>query len=172
MKLLKNKKAQEGAFTAEDTIKTGIIGIGVIALAVVIFALVTGISTISFAKVPEDIELRLIIDRFIMSPDCFAYQDPVSGRVYPGIIGKDRLDSGKCFNAAGDVPYAFKLSVYYTNKPLSIIFLEQQPIFTPLKTNNWDDEVQITPGVTRPVLVKEGNSLRWATILIERQNIK
>ena len=38
------------------------------------------------AHFPEELKGESIAMRFIQNPDCFAYQDPISERVYEGVI--------------------------------------------------------------------------------------
>ena len=72
--------------------------IGVIA---VVFGFVATNYYQSVIFVPDGLEDELTLNRFFSSPSCFVYEDPYTGRSYPGILDKEKLTQQqliKCYN--------------------------------------------------------------------------
>ena len=57
-------------------------------------SIVTGWQT-QVAHYPEELKGESIAMRFTQNPDCFAYEDPVSGRVYEGVIDLSKFTQGQ-----------------------------------------------------------------------------
>ena len=83
-----NKKAQFEAI--RKSIYWTIAGV-VIAMVVIGFAILIAGYKNKLTEVPEELDATFIALRFTNSEDCFAYQDPISGRVIPGMIDANKL---------------------------------------------------------------------------------
>lgn len=63
---------------------------------------------------PENVETTVFINRFLNSPECFAYQDEETGRTYTSIIDLDKFNNehlNECYSADEDSPIAFMLDL-------------------------------------------------------------
>lgn len=52
----------------------------------------------SIIYIPPGTEDEIIINRFFSSPTCFVYEDPYTGRAYPGIIDKEKFTQKQLIN--------------------------------------------------------------------------
>lgn len=104
--------------------------------------------------------------RLFYSPDCFAYEDPITHRVYPGIVDKtkfteERLQS--CF-ATGDARNypCFKLE----------IVAEGQETLGPIHTANYASCSIRSTMIVRPkyVQLQDGNERHRATMTVRFPN--
>ena len=69
-------------------------------------------------KIPINTETTVLINRFLNSPDCFAYVDEETGRAYPGIIDIKKFNDEqikKCYSATDDKSYSFRFELQSTN---------------------------------------------------------
>jgi hypothetical protein len=92
-----NKKAQFEA--ARKTIYWMIAGV-VIAMVVLGFAITIATYKNKLSEVPEELDTKFIAFRFTNSEDCLTYQDPLSGRVIPGMIDINKFtieQLNKCY---------------------------------------------------------------------------
>jgi len=99
-------------------------------LVMVILIRVIGLGTVSeSAIIPKDVEEYTLISRFYNSENCFAYQDEITGRVYPKTIDLSKFteeNMNKCFQSQG-ISYAFSLSLKS----------ESLKDVNPINTDNW-----------------------------------
>ena len=68
--------------------------------------------------IPANVETTVLINRFLNSPDCFAYVDEETGRAYPGIIDIKNFDDdtmSKCYSTNEDKSYSFRFELESTN---------------------------------------------------------
>lgn len=117
-------------------------------------------------EVPEELRAELISLRFVNTPECFTYQDPVTNRVFPGVIDvnkftQERLDS--CYrteNERGfkDFNFALELEGY-----VPIVDGEKKL----LRTNNFFNKVDFT--LFKEVYVRTGDSLEPTRMVIHVQ---
>ena len=114
-------------------------------------------------EVPEELRAELISLRFVNTPECFTYQDPITGRAFPGVIDvnkftQERLD--RCYrteNERGfkDYNFALELEGY-----APIVDGEKQL----LRTNNFFNKVDFT--LFKEVYVRRGESLEPTRMVI------
>ncbi|HLD79703.1 MAG TPA: hypothetical protein VJA18_04025 [Candidatus Nanoarchaeia archaeon] len=114
-------------------------------------------------EVPEELRAELISLRFVNTPECFTYQDPITGRAFPGVIDvnkftQERLD--RCYrteNERGfkDYNFALELEGY-----APIVDGEKQL----LRTNNFFNKVDFT--LFKEVYVRTGDSLEPTRMVI------
>lgn len=105
--LLKSKRGgdEEGLISAEKMALYMILAVLMTLIGMVFVMFVTGyqIQENSYLKGVEDIVIQ---SRFFSSPECFAYQDTATGRVYPGIIDVSKFTKERMYSCY-DVPDSF-----------------------------------------------------------------
>lgn len=106
--------------------------------------------------IPPQLPAELISLRFTNIPECFAYQDAATGRVYPGIIDLNKFNDGvmeDCYHTEaekGYEDYNFRLQ------------LEKKG--NTIRTNNYFNKDDFT--IIKKVLVKDGMNLVEDNLLI------
>lgn len=117
----------------------------------------------SLVEVPEELRAELISLRFVNTPECFTYQDQVTGRIFAGVIDlqkftQERMD--KCYQTEPekgfkDFNFALELEGYTPTidgkKKL-------------LKSNNFFNKVDFT--LHKQVLVRNGNEIEPTRLVI------
>lgn len=135
------------------------------------------ITTIAFAflmsdyqqklvEIPEELRAELISLRFVNTPECFTYQDPVTGRIFPGVIDvnkftQERLD--KCYRTEkekGFQEYNFALEL---EGYAPVVDGEKRLLLT----NNFFNKVDFT--LYKKVYVRVGNSLEPTRMAVHVQ---
>lgn len=156
-----NKKAQFDV--ARKSIYWMLAGI-VITMAILAFAIILSSYQSKVTTVPPELRAELISLRFINTPECFTYQDPVTGRIFPGVIDvakftQERVD--QCYRTKkekGFKDFNFGLALEgYTP-------LNAQGQLQPLRTNNFFNQVDFT--LYRPVLVRAGSETTVSRMII------
>ncbi|MDD5086357.1 MAG: hypothetical protein PHV16_01265, partial [Candidatus Nanoarchaeia archaeon] len=75
------------------------------------FIILTSVSNSN--TIPPNTKITIMINRFLNSPECFAYMDDETGRVYPGIVDLKKLNDNqiaKCYNGIeGSTAFQFKI---------------------------------------------------------------
>lgn len=152
-----NKKAQFDV--ARKTIYWMIAGF-VITLIVLGFVLVLGNFKGRVASVPPELNAEFISLRFTNIPECFAYQDHETNKVYPGIIDLTKFTDERmeeyCYKTDennGHNDFNFGLELVQTKKKI--------------KTNNYYQAPQFT--LKRKVLVNDGKKVYEDELLIDTQ---
>ncbi len=141
-----NRKAQFEP--ARKTIYWMMVGV-VITIVVIAFAMIMASYKNKLTYVPEKLRAELISLRFVDAPECFAYQDSITGRVYPGTIDLSKFDNKTLFDCyhtekeKGYKDYNFRLFLVGENKTL--------------RTNNYFYKDDFT--LFKSVLVKKGEQL-------------
>jgi len=181
MNLLKNKRG-EGELQAMDSV-LGIPVTFILLLGIFTLLFFMGGLNISTAQVPKNLQLDMIVNRFIMSPYCFAYTDSSTGRTYPGKISlTQNPDPVACFNTAGaakdnpdakaNIPYAFKIIVYKSDRPDGFGGAADKKLGE-YTTDNWDDDIQPISDFDREVIIvsndKESSGIM--TIIVQQAHI-
>jgi hypothetical protein len=136
---------------------------GIITL-VVFFSIYQG----QLVDMPRELEAETIVLRFVNNPDCFTYQDPVTNRVYPGVIdvekyNQDYLD--KCYyteESKGYETYNFGFLLESFNP------IDDQGEEVLLRTNNFFNNVDFT--IYKSVIVRSGETLTPTTLIIYVQS--
>ncbi len=82
-----------------------------VVITIVVFAFVLGISGYlnQLTYVPEKLRAEIISLRFANIPQCFAYQDSETGRVYPGVIDLSKFTNEQmnlsCYHTESEKGY-------------------------------------------------------------------
>ena len=137
-----------------------------ITTTIIAFALIMSGYQRRLVEVPQELRAELISLRFVNTPECFTYQDPITGRIFPGIIDvnkftQERLD--KCYHTETekgfkDYNFALELEGY-----APIVDGEKKM----LRTNNFFNKVDFT--LYKKVYVRAGNSLEPTRMVIQVQ---
>ena len=96
----------------------------------------------STTVIPDNLEMTILVNRFLNSPDCFAYQDKETGRTYSGVIDLEKFNNKtlkKCYSTKDGSLKAFKLTLESLNPDIASKFdteIERNFILTP----NWEAE--------------------------------
>ena len=117
------------------------------------FVISSNISTSN--KIPENVRLTVMINRFLNSPECLAYMDEETGRVYPGIVDLSKLSKEQmtvCYNAI-DTKLAFSFKIEELNKEC--------------KTPNW--KARNFKRIPQVVLVMDKGEISKQSMLISIQ---
>jgi|SRR3989338_286363 len=120
----------------------------------------------SLVEVPPKLRAELISLRFVNTPECFTYQDPVSGRVFAEVIDLQKFTQknlDKCYRtepAKGFEDYNFALELEGYTPTLD----GQKKL---LMTNNFFNKVDFT--LYKPVLVRNGERLEPTRLVIQVQ---
>lgn len=150
-----NKKATYAADTAPFYL---IFAVVVTILFMVFVFMVTSYST-SKIEVSPELKEYLLYQRFLRSPECFAYED-ISGRAYPLMIdlkkfNKQNIDS--CYKVSENLP-AFNLILATDNTSRS------------LSTENWNQDIgpqrRESPKI---IYVYSSGNIQKASMIIEVQ---
>jgi hypothetical protein len=112
----------------------------VITMVILGFAIMIGNYRNQLTHTPKEVVAEMIALRFANIPECFAYSDPVNGRVYPGVIDinkftKEQMD--KCYfteENEGYKDYNFGLSLKNQGKEVITNNYFNKDDFTIIKT--------------------------------------
>jgi len=118
-----------------------------IAVILLAFSLILVKYKNNLTYVSPKLEASLIAMRFTNIPECFAYEDPETDRVYPGIIDLSKFNPEqmeKCYKTSSAKEINFKLRLenkgievitdkYYNNPAQNNIGAAQGPFLLPLK---------------------------------------
>ena len=94
----------------------------VITMVILGFAIMIGNYRNQLTHTPKEVVAEMIALRFANIPECFAYSDPVNGRVYPGVIDINKFTKeqmNKCYfteEKEGYKDYNFGLSLQNQGK--------------------------------------------------------
>ncbi|MFH0701879.1 MAG: hypothetical protein V2A62_05600 [Candidatus Woesearchaeota archaeon] len=110
--------------------------------------------------VPEKLRAEVISLRFANLPECFAYQDPDTGRVYPGVIDTTKFNfenTNNCYKTDDNLGYGeYNFRFLLKNKRLEVY------------TNNYFHGEFFS--ISRTVLIKEGNTITSDEMIIYVQS--
>ncbi|MBU0536130.1 MAG: hypothetical protein KKE20_04140 [Nanoarchaeota archaeon] len=167
-KLFKSKTGQEGkGITMTDEWVLVVILSFVIPITAMIFAVfVTGFQIKSNTYM-ADVEDTIIQTRFFNNPDCFAYQDPDTGRVYPGIIDIRKFNQA-IMDSCYSVPKNY-LSGYFR---LELKDIDRNQEYTPVESANFGENYIRQGSEKEPflVLIKDGDTLQSGIIYVQSSN--
>ncbi len=68
----------------------------------------------STTYIPDNLEATILINRFLNSPECLAYQDKETGRTYLGVIDLEKFNGEtlkKCYSTEDNNLKAFQLTL-------------------------------------------------------------
>ncbi len=150
--VIKNKKAQFDF--ARKSLYWMLSGV-VITITVLAFALVLSSHQRAITTVPAELKAELLSLRFLNTPECFTYEDPITGKVFPGVIDitkfvQERMD--QCYRTEKDtgyVDYNFGL-VLEGFSPLN-----ENGEYQILRTNNYYNKADFT--LYKDVIVRANN---------------
>ncbi|PIZ51469.1 hypothetical protein COY27_03700 [Candidatus Woesearchaeota archaeon CG_4_10_14_0_2_um_filter_33_13] len=127
----------------------------VITMVVLGFAIMLGNYRNNLTQTPKEVKAELVSLRFANIPECFAYEDPVNLRPYPGVIDvnkftKEQMD--KCYLTNPEMGYKdFNFGLELKGHNLKVI------------TNNYYNQDSFT--IVKNVLVKEKDGATTDDIL-------
>lgn len=149
-----NKRGQESAFeVANKTVFFMIIAVVLGGLAIFFFWAISEYER-QLAHVPPQAQAEFLALRFTHAADCFAYQDPETKQIYPGVIDLQKFTAetlSHCYVSADRKAFNFQL------------VLDDKTV----ATDYWVGVKALT--LYRPVMVKEGNQLKRARLTIHVQ---
>lgn len=157
-----NKKAQEGP--PGDWMVFIIVLLFAVPIIILLFMSIIN-STVAYkTKIPYELEEYILINKFLSSPECFAYYNYLSGDYIPLSV-----DSGR-FNQE-TIESCYPASANYYALRLTLIDSKDKQI--ELKTINWDEESgpqkRLQPQF---ITLYENNEKTNAKIIFELQNAK
>lgn len=143
-------KNKQGQFELRKMIYWMIAGV-VITMVIFAFAMIISSYKNKLTIVPPKLRVELISLRFVNAPDCFAYQDEITGRVYPGVIDLSKFNEGRmdrCYQSKSTKNFNFQLVL--DNRTLN--------------TDEWKHKTDFT--LFKNILVKEGEELKSTRLKI------
>ena len=154
MRLSRNKKAQE--VLAWEAFYIGLAGV---ALSIIVLTLVIFMANYkgSLTATPPVLESALLSSRFLSSPDCFIYQDPISERVDIRLIDLSRFTNENiagCYQSQTTKDYQFQLKLRNLDTG------EEKTI----QTSEWYNVPSFT--ITTPIRIKQENNMHNGQLLI------
>lgn len=108
---------------------------------------------------PVELEAETLALRFLNNPDCFAYQDEITKRVYPRVIDLKKFNQ-KTINSC----YPLNKEKGFKEKNFELNLVEHK---TKLQTNNYYQRNDLI--FTKLVLVKKGDKIEPDTLIINVQ---
>lgn len=148
---------KKGQFdVARKTIYWGIAGF-TLSIVIVAFAFIISSYAGRLTSVPPELTASIIALRFTNIPECFAYKDEITGRVYPGIIDLSKFTNEQmaaCYVTdpqQGHRQFNFQLELGDKS----------------IKTNNYYQVSHLQ--IRKNVLVKNGNAMTPGELLIHVQ---
>lgn len=165
---------KKGQFdVARKTIYWTIAGI-IIAVVLLAFAITIANYKNNLTHVSPKLKASLIAMRFTNIPECFAYQDPETDRVYPGIIDLSKFTNEQmeqsCYHTQSANEINFKLKLQ--NKGLEIQtnnYFNHPASDVSIRENNLVDIVLVPMVIPMEVLVKDGEEISGDVIEVEVQ---
>ena len=155
-------KSKKGTYAADTAPFYAMFAI-VTSVLFIIFVFIVNSYSVSEVEIPKGINEYISQQRFIRSPDCFAYED-ISGRTYPSVMDWTKFNQKRieeCYASYGEEKLpAFSLTLSYAGKEKTIY------------TDNWN--TQAGPEKREPpknVLVQFGTTRHEGTLTIEIQNV-
>ena len=138
----------------------------IITITVIAFAILMSNYQGKLVEVPEELRAELISLRFVNTPECFTYQDAVTGRVFPGVIDINKFTLerlGQCYRTEKekgfrDYNFALELEGY-----APVVDGEKKL----LRTNNFFNKVDFT--LFKNVYVRAGNTIEPTRMVIHVQ---
>ena len=112
------------------------------------------------AVIRPGLEDYLLIQRFLLSSNCFVYQDD-SGRVHPWTIDLEKFNENnlnKCYFAENTNVKAFRLTLSYGT------------FKSTLSTKNWEGFIKMAE--TKKVYVYDNGQIKQGELFIEVQDVK
>ncbi|MBD3314095.1 hypothetical protein GF345_06645 [Candidatus Woesearchaeota archaeon] len=111
VRVFRSKKGQEGGGIelTDEWVLVVVLSVLIPLTAMIFVGFVTGYQIVSNSYL-ADVEDTIIQTRFLNNPDCFAYQDTDTGRIYPGVIDirkfkQDVMDA--CYSVPEDYTSGF-----------------------------------------------------------------
>lgn len=155
-----NKKA-ESSFENAQTLIFFAVMMFAVTLLVFTFVFLLNSYERGLTAVPGKFQAELVSLRFANNPDCFAYQDQESKRVFPGII-----DLGK-FNEQ-QLSACYATDEQSGKDDLNFRLQLESNLGHSVKTNNYFNADKFT--IVKNVVVKDGNSFKPDKLFIYVQD--
>ena len=110
---------------------------------------------------PDNLETTILINRFLNSPECFAYQDKEIDRTYLGVIDLEKFNKKnleKCYFTDDNNLKAFKLTLKSPD-----IQIKDNNVFT----SNWD--TRRSTQTSQYIIIHDKGTFYRGTVLIAIQ---
>lgn len=162
MKIYNSKKATEN--WTPDTLPFWMFFVIALSFTVLFFVWIITPFVAEAAVVPEGVKGTILAQRFVNSPNCFAYLDEDSERVYQKTVDWEKFteeNMKKCYQTEDKGISAFKLTL---SVPLTDI---TKSIGTP----NWREGYLVKESSFKEVLVRYNGKLYKTRLMIEAQNV-
>lgn len=162
MKIYNSKKAREN-WTPDTLPLWMFFSIG-LSFTVLLFVWIIAPFVAEAAELPEGVKALILTQRFVNSPNCFAYLDEDSGRVYQKTVDWEKLteeNMKNCYQTEDKGISAFKLTL---SIPLTDI---TKSIGTP----NWREGYLVKESSFKDILVRYDGKLYKTRMRIEAQNV-
>ncbi|MBR9706319.1 hypothetical protein GOV14_04740 [Candidatus Pacearchaeota archaeon] len=156
---MKSKRGTEN--WSMDTFPFWMIFAIILAFTAIFFIWVIAPFAVKIAIIPEGVETHIISQRFWNSPDCFAYKDETSGRVYQKLLDYNKFTEDQiktCYKTDDVNIQAFRLS-------FSIPGQGEKRI----QTTNWRDSY-LMERTSKEIFVRYNNQVYKTKLSIEIQN--
>ena len=148
---------EEGGFDiARKTLYWGITA-GILMFIVGGLAGVIGHYKYSLTLYPPELEAKVLSSRFLNSQHCFAYQDPVTEKIYPRIIDLSKFSNktvASCYHSNTTKDYQFKMDLYN---------FEIRELYS-VETQEWWNNPAFT--LSEPVQIIQGENISDAYLQI------
>lgn len=149
--MIKYSSKKGSAFQATNLQYYLLIMLPLILLIIFGFLYLINLSNTEMLKNEKDLEIQIIMERFVTSPSCFVYYDNVLLKAYPYVLDLERfnddvLDDCVIYNRG------FRLTLQYEGNLKTI------------KTSNWDSNPLMS--FTNSILVYDGVMMN-GTLIVE-----
>lgn len=158
-----NKKGESAAEPTRKPVYWMPAGVIILMLVFGLFLMI-GKYQNKLTEVPVKLKTELIALRFVNNPECFAYQEPETKRVYPGVIDFKKFKEAKEDQKKMDNCYKSQDNLDIKNFNFGLE-LKGRDVF--LRTDNY--HYVDTFVLEEVVLVKEGENLAAEKLLIHVQ---
>jgi len=152
-----NRRGEEGG--AYDLTRKSVywaVAGAMLVIAVMIYVYFIGSMDSRLTYISPKVYAEAISQRFVNIPECFAYQDGDTGRVYPGVIDLKKFNQEqmlKCYQTDPEKGYEdYNFRLLLKNKKLQVT------------TNNYFNADEFT--LTKKVLIREDENLTSDDLVI------
>ena len=152
---MSNKKGESMFDLVGKTIYWMLAGVA-ITMAILGFVMILFSYQSKVVTVPPKLVTELVVQRFLNAPECFTYQDPSTGRSFPGVIDVTKFTQSRMDNC-----YRTESKKGFKDYNFGVLLEGYGPVENgkkqTLMTNNYFNQVDFT--IFKNVLVRVNNEL-------------